>query len=122
MDYRKNQKVVATIEIEDKGQDFIELDLLQNGVILGTSPLFREGRLSLVGIGTANGSTYYTREQVVQTRAGVLKVKGMFVYFKESGQKDPLPWKAKAFKYAVTKIKKAQSEDRFITKNSHEEA
>ena len=54
-DYRTNQKVVATIKLQDKGQDFTELDLLENGVILGYSPMFEKGRMTCIGIGDPNG-------------------------------------------------------------------
>ena len=47
MDYRKNQKVIATLQLEDKWQDFTELDVLENGVILGNSFMFKDWRLSL---------------------------------------------------------------------------
>jgi hypothetical protein len=31
LDYRIGHKVIATLTIEDKGQDFIELDVMDNG-------------------------------------------------------------------------------------------
>jgi hypothetical protein len=59
-DYRENQKVVCTFEIEDEGQDFTEIDVLANGVILGNSVMFSHGRLSLLGIGSNDGKDYYS--------------------------------------------------------------
>src|SRR3990167_9542829 len=114
-DYRDGQKVVATIEIEDKGQDFIELDVLQNGVLLGNSVMFSHGRLSLLGIGTNDGMEYHTATEVMQTRIGVLKLKGMTIYMYDTGEKQPLPWKATTLKYAVIKVKKASKPNRFIS-------
>ena len=116
-DYREGQKVIATIEIEDKGQDFTELDILQNGVLLGNSIMFSHGRLSLIGIGTNDGMEYHTATEVIQTKTGVLKLKGLIVYMKNTGEKDPLPWKAQTLKYAVIKVKKAIKPNRFIKKN-----
>ena len=51
VDFREGQKVIATLKIQDKGQDFLELDVLENGVLLSYSPMFSHGRLSLLGIG-----------------------------------------------------------------------
>lgn len=50
IDYRKNQRVIATLELEDKWQDFTELDVLENGVILWNSIMFKDWRLSIVWI------------------------------------------------------------------------
>jgi hypothetical protein len=116
IDYREGQKVVATIEIEDKGQDFTELDVLQNGVLLGDSVMFSGGRLSLLGIGTNDGVEYHTATEVIQTRIGVLKLKGMTIYLKNTGKKDPLPWNATTLKYHVIDVKKAVKPNRFIKK------
>lgn len=106
-----------TIEIEDKGQDFIEVDVLENGVLLGDSVMFRDGQLTLLGIGALDGMEYQTREQILQSRIVALKnMKGQFIYFKSTGKKDPLPWLAQTFRYSVTKVKKAQNPDRFLKK------
>ena len=113
-DYREGQKVVATIEIVDAGQDFIEIDVLQNGVILDNSVMFSHGRLSLLGIGALDGIPYHTATEVIQARAGALKLKGLSIYLKNTGEKDPLTWKAQTLKYTVTKVKKAVKPNRFI--------
>ena len=115
-DYRTGQKVVATIEVADKGQDFTEIDVLQNGVILGNSVMFSHGRLSLLGIGALNGSPYHTATEVIQTRVGALKIKGLSIYLKNTDEKDPLPWKAQTLKYPVVKIKNPVKPNRFIKK------
>lgn len=112
-DYRKNQKVIATLELEDRGQDFIEIDVLENGVILGDSFLFREGRLSMIGLGTTDGIEYQTFKDFSE-KVKFKKLKDHYLYFKETGQKDPLPWKASTFKYAVLRVKKPEKVDRFI--------
>ena len=52
----------------------------------------------------------------MQTRIGVLKLKGMTVYMYNTGEKQPVPWKATTLKYAVTGVKKAIKPDRFIKK------
>jgi hypothetical protein len=117
MDYRKGKKVVLTIELEDKGQDFIELDVLEDGVLLGDSVIFRDGRLSLIGIGALTGTNYHSRDEILQLKDSPhFKVASSFVYFKETGEKDPLPWKAQTLKYAVTGIKEAKDQGRFIKK------
>lgn len=115
-DYREGQKVVCTIEIEDRGQNFVELDVLENGVLLGDSVMFSHGRLSLLGIGTDDGMDYHTAIDVIQSRIGALKLKGFTIYLKDTGEKDPLPWKAQTLKYPVTKVKKAEKPNRFIKK------
>ncbi len=118
-DFRKEQKILATIELEDKMQDFTELDVLENGVILGDSVMFRNGRLSLLGIGTLNGTKYFDFQELKNENTFLkksLKVKGLFVYFYSTDKKKPVPWEAGTFKYRVTKIKKAMKPNRFIKK------
>lgn len=116
-DHRIGQKVIATIEIEDRGQDFIELDLLENGVLLGDSVMFRNGRESLLGIGSDDGMDYHTATEILQMKyPSHLKLKGLTIYMKHTGEKDPLPWKAYTLKYPVVKIKKAVKPNRFIKK------
>lgn len=117
IDYRKNKKVLATIELEDKGQDFIELDILEEGVMLGDSVMFRNGRISLLGIGALNGDPFYTWQQVVQMREKTLRLDGLYIYFKNTAdKKDPLPWNALTLKYKVIRSKKPQKINRFIEK------
>lgn len=113
-DYREGQKVVATIEIEDEGQDFIELDVLANGVLLGNNIIFSHGRLSLLGIGTNDGVEYYTSTEVIQMRIGASRFKGMTIYMYDTGEKEPVPWKAQTLNYCVIKIKKAIKPNRFL--------
>lgn len=113
-DNRKGQKVVCTLEIEDRGQDFLEIDVLQNGVILGNSVMFSHGRLSLLGIGSDNGEHYHSAVEVIQAQIGALDLKGLTIYLKETGEKDPLPWKAQTLKYPVVAVKKAEKPNRFL--------
>jgi hypothetical protein len=113
IDYRQNQKVIATLQLEDRGQDFTELDVLENGVILGNSIMFSHGRLSLIGVGTLDGSTYYTLKEMTRPKH---KVSGLYIYIKETGEKDPLPWDADTLKYRIIKVKKATKANRFIKK------
>jgi hypothetical protein len=119
-DYRQDQRVIATLEIEDQGQDFIELDVLENGVLLGDSVMFRNGRLSLLGLGTSDGMDYWSFSQLKEdqevVRNGVLTTSGILVYMKNTGEKDPLPWKATTLKYLVEDIKKPVAVGRFMTK------
>lgn len=116
-----------TIELEDKGQDFIEMDILENGVLLGYSSIFSYGRLTLLGIGTSDGMEYKTRDEVIEIGIrGLNKIIGTlsifptaddkFVYFKETDKSDPLPWKANTLKYRVLRAKEAKDARRFIKK------
>lgn len=115
IDYRVGKKVIATIELEDQGQDPTELDVLEDGIILGYSPIFRNGRLSLVGVGALDGMPFTTDTELLQMRyPSHLKAAGQYVYFYETGTKKPLPWKAQTMKYPVVKIKKALDSKRFI--------
>lgn len=113
-DFREGQKVVCTIAIEDKGQDFIELDVLANGVLLGDSVMFSHGRLSLLGIGSLDGMDYHTAKEVIQARIGALKLRGLAIYMFNTGEKEPLPWKATTLNYKVVGVKKAEKPNRFI--------
>lgn len=92
-----------TIELEDQGQDFLELEVDQKGVIDGYSIMFGGGKLTLLGIGTLDGKTYYTRQQVLQ--ANFVFENDLYVYFKNTGDKDPLPWEAQTLKYRVVGVK-----------------
>mgnify|MGYP001573066717 CR=1 FL=1 len=114
MDYRQNQRVIATIGLADQGQDFTELDVLENGVILGYSTMFSDGRLSLIGIGALDGTKYWTLADLKKKMPNSKELKGAYVYFKETGTKDPLPWKADTLRYPVTGKKKVEKPDRFI--------
>lgn len=114
-DWREGQKVICTLEIEDKGQDFLELDVLENGVILGNSVMFSHGRLSLLGIGAEDGMPYHSATEILQMKYPKhLPLKGLSIYLKDTGEKDPLPWKAQTLKYKVVSVKKAVKPNRFI--------
>ncbi len=110
-DYRKNQKVVFTIELKDEGQDFLELDVLENGVVLGNSIMFSDSRLSLLGIGTLDGIKYHNFKEFIAMKKWSLK--GLFVYLKDTDEKDPLPWKANILNYTIVGVKKAIKPNRF---------
>ncbi len=118
MDYRKNQKVIATLVLEDKGQDFIELDVLENGVILGNSPMFAHGRLTLLGVGKLDGVDYWTFNQMKEDMAD-RPLASFYVYFKDTeSEKEPLPWEANTLKYKIVDTLKAKKPNRFLTKKS----
>jgi len=112
-DYRKNQKVIATFKLEDKGQDFTELDILENGVILGNSIMFRDGRITMIGVGTLDGKEYWTFNEMKKD----LKDRPLatfYIYIKNTEEKEPLPWKAETLIYRIIDVKKAIKSDRFI--------
>ena len=117
---RKNQKVIATLVLEDKGQDFTEIDVLENGVILGNSIMFKDGKLSTIGIGTSDGMDYWSVEQMKAdmqvVRQGVLTVDDILLYMKDTGSKTPVPWEATTLNYRVTDIEKPKNPNRFINK------
>ena len=115
-DYRQGQKVIATLSIYDAGQDFIELDVLENGVILGDSVMFKNGRLSLIGIGTVDGVHYYSLADLKEQGFKTSKLRGLTIYMKNTGERDPLPWKAQTLKYEVEKSLKVKDPNRFIKK------
>lgn len=121
VDYRRGKKVVLTLTIEDKGQDFTELDVLENGVILGNSIMFSHGRVSLIGAGTLDGMKYSTRDQILQTKLECSffekELKGSFIYIKNTEEKDPLPWNARTLNYRITGVKEPVNPDRFIKTN-----
>lgn len=113
-DYRVGKKVVATLKIEDKGQDFTEIDILENGVILGNSIFFKNGRLSLLGIGSLNGSKYFGEKEVIQNPKK--SYKGLCIYIYETGTLKPMPWNAKTLNYKIIGTRKVTKTDRFIKK------
>lgn len=119
MDKRKNQKVIATLKLEDDGQDFTEIDVLENGVILGDSPIFSEGRLSLLGIGTTDGREYERNTDFIKRkteRKYLKKFKKFVIYFYKTGEKEPVPWKADTFRYDVLEEIKVEKPNRFLKK------
>lgn len=122
MDYRVGKKVIATLKIEDQGQDFVELDVLENGVILGDSIMFENGRQSVMGIGALDGTVYYPFSEKSKrfmpdiNKKGNGSFKGLSVYIYETGKSKPVPWKATVLNYQVIGKKKVVKADRFIKK------
>ncbi len=121
MDYRKNKKVILTLKLEDKGQDFTEIDVLENGVILGNSPMFADGRLSLIGIGRLDGMKYITDTEllniIVTKRYFQEYLKASHIYIKPtSRKKNPPIWEEKILNYRIIGYKKPTNPDRFIIK------
>lgn len=113
MDYRKEQKVIATLKLEDMGQDFTELDVLENGVILGNSIMFREGRISMIGLGTLNGKEYWTFKEMKENFVD-RPLAGFYIYIKDTEAEEPLPWEAKTLNYKIIDVIKAKKPNRFI--------
>jgi len=114
-DYRKNQKVIATFVLEDKGQDFTEIDVLENGVILGNSIMFENGRLSTIGVGTLDGKEYWTFSEM--RSAGIRQsFNGFYIYLKNTNKQEPLPWETTTIDYKIIDVKKAKKPNRFLTK------
>jgi len=95
----------------------IELDILKNGVLLGDSVMFKNGRVTLLGVGEMDGNPYYSREEILLSIKPP-ELNGLFVYMKDTGTKDPLPWdkEASVLKYPVTSLKKPVKPNRFIKK------
>lgn len=117
IDYRKNQKVIATLVLEDRGQDFTEIDVLENGVILGYSPIFEKGQLTMIGLGTLDGKEYWTFEEMKEDLADRPLI-AFFIYFKDTEKITPLPWNASTIKYKIVDVIKANKPNRFIKKCS----
>lgn len=113
-DYRTGQKVVALIKLEDQQQDFLELDVLENGVLLGNSPMFSHGILSLVGIGTVEGFEWYEPKNIKDIPQDYFEAYELYVYFKNTNEPTPVPWEAKTLKYKVVGVGEAEKPDRFI--------
>ena len=112
-DFRKNQKVIATIILEDKGQDFIEIDVLENGVILGNSVMFKDGRVSIIGVGTLDGKEYWTFNEMKEDLVS-RPLATFYVYIKNTEEKEPLPWEARTINYKIIDVKGAEKPNRFI--------
>lgn len=112
-DFRKSQKVIATIVLEDKGQDFTEIDVLENGVILGDSAMFKDGRISTIGVGALDGKEYWTFDEMKEDLASRPLV-AFYIYIKDTDEKEPLPWEAKTLNYKIIDVKKAKKPNRFI--------
>lgn len=111
-DYRSGQKVIATLKLSDQGQDFTELDILENGVVVGNSIMFSYGRLSLLGVGSLDGSPYFSFEEFKKLKKSYT---GLFIYLKDTKEKvSPLPWKAKTLNYKIIGMAKVIKPNRFI--------
>lgn len=115
-DYLIGQRVVALIKLEDQDQDFTELDVLENGVILGDSIMFKEGRLSLVGIGTTDGRVWFDKNDISSIRPSKCKKNGLFVYYIRTGILPPPPWECEVLKYRIESVGKGFRPDRFLKK------
>lgn len=120
-DYRIGSRVVCTLQLADEGQDFTELDVLTNEVILGNSPMFSNGRQSLLGIGTLNGDKYFSAMELLEipilSSFTLKSFKGLYVYIYDTATLKPLPWDATYLKYKVVGVKKAIKPNRFIKEN-----
>lgn len=111
-DFRKNQKVIALLTLEDKGQDFTELDVLENGVILGNSIIFEKGKLSMMGVGTLNGKDYWDFDEIKEDMKD-RPLGGFYIYIKNTDEQTPLPWEAKTLNYKIVDVKKPVNINRF---------
>ncbi len=116
MDYRKNQKVIATLQIEDKWQDFTELDVLENGVILGNSFMFKDWRLSLVSIHDEDYSYSIDRDQLndKDMRKHIWIGNICLLRIKETDHDDSQHEKPQFLNYKVTWISEPKTPNRFI--------
>ena len=113
-DYRKNQKVIATFVLEDKGQDFTEIDVLENGVILGNSVMFKNGRLSIIGVGALDGQEFWVFNGIKEGLAD-RPLATFYIYIKDTeDEKEPLPWEAKTLNYKIIDVKKPTKPNRFL--------
>lgn len=100
----KVKRTIATIKLEDRGQDFLTLDLLEDGTLIGYGPMFEKGRLSLLGIGTNNGTKYYSLRKIKEMAR--FPFKNLLIYLKDTKTKlDPLPWNAQVLNYRVKSMK-----------------
>jgi len=94
-------KIIKTLKLEDQGQDFVAVDIYDNGVIRGYSPLFGDDRLSVLGIGSFDGKEWYFFKEL--EKIDKEKLAGLYIYIKNTGEKDPLPWEAPTIKYKIRK-------------------
>lgn len=95
--------MILNILLEDQGQDFTYINVSTDGVMSGNSVLFADRRLSLIGIGSLGGKIYYTLDEL---KKGKFKQSdNLYIYYKNSNEKTPLPWNANVFKYKVTQTK-----------------
>jgi len=95
-------KIIKTLKLEDKGQDFLTLDIKENGIISGYSIMFSNDRLSLLGIGKLNGEIYYTFKELKEQNFKQ-KLVGLNIYLKDTKYPDPYPWNARTLKYKIIK-------------------
>ena len=117
MDYRLEQEVVALIKLEDEQQDFLELDVLENGVILGESIMFEKGKLRMLGIGTMDGQEWFDHGDIKEIPEDFFEDFRLFVYFARSSEALPVPWEAQTLKYRVTGVEEGVDVDRFTKDN-----
>ena len=96
----KNKKIF-TIKLEDRQQDFLELDIMESGIIQGYSIMFAKNRVSLLGIGTLDGKEYWTFEELKNLLPKVKSKSNWYVYLKDAKSAEPLPWEAKTLKYKI---------------------
>lgn len=93
-------KKLKTLKLEDQGQDFLSVDIMENGVMLGYSPMFSDNKLTLLGIGALNGEDYYTFKELKKEKFKQ-DLKNLYLYIKETDEKDPLPWEALTLNYKI---------------------
>ncbi len=101
-DLIENRKIIKTFILEDKGQDFVEIDLLENGVVFGNSPIFSNGRLSMIGVGNLDGAKYFTFNEIRLSDYKKGELDNLYIYVKKTSEKlEPAPWDADTLKYKI---------------------
>lgn len=103
-------EILYTLKLEDQGQDFTELDILENGIIKGYSILFADDRLTFLGAGSLDGKSYVPFECLDWNMTD--HIMGGYVYFYETGKPKPLPWNASTFKYKIVGIKQPKKKSK----------
>lgn len=93
-----------TLKLEDKGQDFLEIDVYENGVIRGYNIMFSDDRLSCFLIASKGGEEFYEVDKISKKDI-VFSKYPLYIYIKKTGTKDPLPWKADFLKYKIIDLK-----------------
>ena len=64
--------------------------------------MFSNERKSLLGIGTLDGTIYFTFEELVEKNFEQ-KIKGLYMYLRNTIGEKPLPWKTDFLRYKIIK-------------------
>lgn len=85
-------KKICTFQLENNKQNFLEIDLYDNEVLLGSSIMFKDQKLSFVCLASINGKhSFVDMTKILELKKSIKKNK-LYIYIYNSNTPKPYPW------------------------------